>query len=235
MIDTSAAPALELRNVTKSYPGQPPVVALDDVSLTVPHGGFVAIVGPSGSGKSTLLNIVGTLDRPTSGQVSINGNDVSNLPDRMLSAVRSSLLGFVFQQFFLLDGTSALDNVANGLLYSGGNRNERRERAAEALKKVGLEHRLFHLPNELSGGEKQRVAIARAIVGRPQLVLADEPTGALDTKTSDSIVALLTELNEAGSTILVITHDRELAARIPRQVRFRDGCIVEDVAAGALR
>ena len=235
MIDTSAAPTLELRNVTKSYPGQPPVVALDDVSLTVPHGGFVAIVGPSGSGKSTLLNIVGTLDRPTSGQVSINGNDVSNLPDRMLSAVRSSLLGFVFQQFFLLDGTSALDNVANGLLYSGGNRNERRERAAEALKKVGLEHRLFHLPNELSGGEKQRVAIARAIVGRPQLVLADEPTGALDTKTSDSIVALLTELNEAGSTILVITHDRELAARLPRQVRFRDGCIVEDVAAGALR
>jgi putative ABC transport system ATP-binding protein len=228
---TTSAAALELREVSKVYPGNPPVVALADVSLRIERGELVAIVGPSGSGKSTLLNIVGTLDRPSSGEVMIAGHVVSDLSDRRLSAVRAHLVGFVFQQFFLLDGATALDNVANGLLYSGIGLDERRERAVEALMRVGLSHRLGHLPIQLSGGEKQRVAIARAIVGRPSLVLADEPTGALDSRTSVAIVELLQELHADGSTIVIITHDNELAEQIPRRVVFRDGAIVSDSTA----
>jgi putative ABC transport system ATP-binding protein len=224
-------PALELREVSKVFPGNPPVVALAGVSLRIRPGELAAIVGPSGSGKSTLLNIVGTLDRPSSGEVRIAGHVVSDLSDRRLSAVRAHLVGFVFQQFFLLDGTTALDNVADGLLYTGLGLDERRNRAAEALVRVGLAHRLGHVPSQLSGGEKQRVAIARAIVGRPSLVLADEPTGALDSRTSVAIVELLRELHAEGSTILIITHDNELADQIPRRIVIRDGEIVSDTVA----
>lgn len=221
-------PALELTGVTKSYPGITPVVALDDVSLRVDHGELAGIVGPSGSGKSTLLHIIGTLDRPTTGDVHIDGHLTSAMSDRRLAAIRARRLGFVFQQFFLLDGQRALDNVADGLLYTGMPVAERLDLAATALTRVGLQHRLTHRPNELSGGEKQRVAIARAIVGDPSLVLADEPTGALDSRTSDAIVELLTELHTQGSTILIITHDNDLASRLPRQIRFLDGRIIED-------
>ena len=228
--DRATHAALELRGVSKVYPGNPPVVALGEVSLRIETGEMVAIVGPSGSGKSTLLNIIGTLDRPSTGQVHIAGHVVSDLSDRRLSAVRAHLVGFVFQQFFLLDGSTALDNVANGLLYTGTALADRRERAVEALVRVGLGHRLDHLPNQLSGGEKQRVAIARAIVGRPSLVLADEPTGALDTRTSGAIVELLRELHDEGSTIVIITHDNELADQIPRRIVFRDGSVVADGA-----
>ncbi|MGH9158060.1 MAG: ABC transporter ATP-binding protein [Acidimicrobiales bacterium] len=220
--------ALELRSVSKQYPGNPPVVALDSVSLRVERGELAGIVGPSGSGKSTLLHIVGTLDRPSSGEVLIDGHVVSDLSDRRLAAIRANLLGFVFQHFFLLDGYTALDNVADGLLYAGVPRAEREERAAHALRQVGLGHRVNHLPNELSGGEKQRVAIARAIVGEPSLVLADEPTGALDSHTSESIIDLLRQLHADGSTILVITHDHDLADGLPRQISFLDGHIVDD-------
>ena len=178
-----------------------------------------------------MLHVMGTLDRPTSGTVSIAGHPVSDLSDRKLSAVRSELVGFVFQQFFLLDGESALDNVAGGLLYSGQPVRARREAAAETLERVGLAGRIHHRPNELSGGERQRVAIARALVSKPALVLADEPTGNLDSKTSESIQALLHELHSEGSTIIVVTHDNELASSLPRQVRFRDGRIEHDSAA----
>ncbi len=225
--------ALELTNVTKAYPGVPPVLALDDVSLRIAHGELVGIVGPSGSGKSTLLHIVGTLDRPSTGDVSIDGHLTSDMSDRQLAAIRAQRLGFVFQQFFLLDGQRAIDNVADGLLYTGAPLDDRLDRATEALRRVGLGHRLTHRPNELSGGEKQRVAIARAIVGSPSLVLADEPTGALDSRTSESIIELLSELHQQGSTIVIITHDNDLAARLPRQVRFLDGRIVEDTAVAA--
>jgi putative ABC transport system ATP-binding protein len=220
--------ALELTGVSKIYPGNPPVVALDNVSLRVESGEMIAIVGPSGSGKSTLLNIVGTLDRPTSGGVRIAGHLVSDMSDRRLSAVRANLVGFVFQHFFLMEGENSLDNVADGLLYTGMAMHDRRARAFEALRRVGLSHRMGHRPNQLSGGEKQRVAIARAIVGRPSLVLADEPTGALDSKTSASIIELLGELHDEGSTIVIITHDNDLASRIGRRVVFRDGGIVAD-------
>jgi putative ABC transport system ATP-binding protein len=220
--------ALRMVDVVKEYPGDPPVRALDGVSLTISHGELAALVGPSGSGKSTLLHVVGTLDRPSEGVVEIDGHDTSMMSDRQLSALRARAIGFVFQQFFLLDGMTAVDNVAEGLLYTGASRRERKLRAVAALEKVGLSHRLTHVPAHLSGGEKQRVAIARALVGDPAIVLADEPTGALDTKNSASILELLFELNRSGSTIVVITHDRELADALPRQISFRDGRVESD-------
>ncbi len=221
---------LELRGVVKEYPTDPPTRVLHGVDLRVDRGELVAIVGPSGSGKSTLLNIIGTLDLPTRGTVRVAGHDVSSLSDEDLSALRSTQIGFVFQQFFLLSGMTSVDNVADGLLYRGVPRRLRRARAAEALERVGLAHRMHHNPEKLSGGERQRVAIARALVGEPALVLADEPTGNLDSVSSASIMALLHELHAGGSTILVITHDHEIAASLPRQVSLRDGRIERDSA-----
>jgi putative ABC transport system ATP-binding protein len=223
--------ALELIDVVKEYPGEPPIRALDGVSLRVDEGEMVGIVGPSGSGKSTLLHIIGTLDQPTSGIVRLAGVETSSMSDRNLSAVRSQLLGFVFQQFFLLDGMSALDNVANGLLYRGIAPAQRRAQAKDALERVGLGTRLGHIPSKLSGGERQRVAMARAIVNRPAIVLADEPTGNLDSKSGASVMELINELHAEGRTIIIITHDRELAASLPRQVSVRDGRIESDDAA----
>ncbi|MEM7274544.1 MAG: ABC transporter ATP-binding protein [Actinomycetota bacterium] len=225
--------ALELDDVVKTYDGTPPVQALDGVSLRIDHGELAAIVGPSGSGKSTMLHVMGTLDRPSSGTVRIDGREVSGFGDRRLSAVRSRLIGFVFQQFFLIDGATAIDNVANGLLYSGVPPTERRYRAAEALLSVGLGHRLTHLPNQLSGGERQRVAFARAIVNRPAIILADEPTGNLDSRSSGAILHLIGRLNQDGSTIVVITHDIEVAASLPRQISVRDGRIEHDTGTPA--
>lgn len=220
--------ALELSSVTKEFPGSPPVRALDDVSLTVDDGELLAVVGPSGSGKSTLLNVVGTLDRPTKGTVLIDGIDTAKLSDDDLSGVRANKIGFVFQQFFLLPGMSAIDNVANGLLYQGVEIEKRRELSVAALKRVGLGHRLGHNPNELSGGERQRVAIARALVHRPAFVLADEPTGNLDSETTGAVMDLIRGLNDEGSTIIVITHDRTIAKALPRQVEVLDGRIQSD-------
>lgn len=221
---------LSLHDVRRTY-GQPPVAACAGVSLSIDRGEFVAIVGPSGSGKSTLLNLIGTLDRPTSGTVAIDGIDVSRLSDRRLSGLRAHLIGFVFQQFHLSEGMTAIDNVADGLLYLGVPRAERRQKAERALIRVGLSHRLHHKPHQMSGGERQRVAIARAVVGDPPLLLADEPTGNLDSVSGASIVELLHELHEQGTTIVVITHDNDLAMKLPRQVAIKDGRIVHDSAA----
>ena len=223
---------IELRDVSKEYEGG--VRALDHVDLDVHAGELLTIVGPSGSGKTTMLQIMGTLDRASSGRVQIDGFDAANATDDELSALRARRIGFVFQQFYLLDGLTAVDNVAGGLLYSGLPIQQRRERARSALQRVGLGQRLDHRPNQLSGGEKQRTAIARALVGDPAIVFADEPTGALDSRAGASIIELLTELNAAGTTIVVITHDAELADSFPRQVALRDGEIVgDDVRAAA--
>lgn len=225
------APVLELVDVVKEYPADPPVAALAGVSLRIEAGELVAIVGPSGSGKSTLLHVMGTLERPTRGVVRVAGEDTSALSDKQLSGLRARRLGFVFQQFFLLDGLSVLDNVADGLLYRGGKLAERRRLAQAAIDRVGLGHRRGHRPNQLSGGEQQRCAIARALAGRPALVMADEPTGNLDTATGASILELLRELHQEGTTILVITHDHDVAAATDRRVEIRDGRIVHEAPA----
>jgi putative ABC transport system ATP-binding protein len=219
---------LELRDVTKSYGAEPRVEALRGVSFAVAPRDLVAIVGPSGSGKSTLLHLMGTLERPSTGRVAVTGLDISELSDRDLAALRATRIGFVFQQFFLAEHSTAAENVADGLLYAGVAATERRERAAETLTRVGLGDRLGARPNQLSGGERQRVAIARALVGRPAIVLADEPTGNLDSATGETILTLLDELNADGATIVVITHEREIAARFPRQITILDGRIVDD-------
>lgn len=235
MTETQPAevPVLELKNVTKTYPSQPPVEALRGVSLTVHRGELVAVVGPSGSGKTTLLQLMGTLDRPTTGSVRVTGLDVAQLPDRELSALRATRIGFIFQQFFLAEHQTVLDNVADGLLYAGIGLEERRDRALEALALVGLVERCGARPTQLSGGQRQRVAVARALVGDPAIILADEPTGNLDSATGQSILALIDELHSRGATIVVITHDQGIAQRMPRRVEVLDGHIVADRHADA--
>ncbi|GAA2659043.1 ABC transporter ATP-binding protein [Streptomyces aculeolatus] len=223
-------PVVELTGVTKTYGD---VAALRSADVVIRRGELLAVVGPSGSGKSTMLNIMGTLDRPSAGTVRIDGHDIDRLSDRELSALRAGTIGFVFQQFHLAPGVPALDNVADGLLYSGRTRADRRRLAERAMRRVGLGHRLYHEPHQLSGGEKQRVAIARAVLGDPPLLLADEPTGALDSRSGAVVMELLHQLHEAGTTVVVITHDRDIAASLPREVRLKDGAIEHDSAPGA--
>jgi putative ABC transport system ATP-binding protein len=221
-------PVLELDRVTKVYPSRPPVTALKGVSLAMAAGELVAVLGPSGSGKTTLLHLAGTLDKPTSGTVRVAGLDVAGLSDRQLAGLRAASVGFVFQQFFLAEQQTALSNVADGLLYAGYGAAERRERAAGALVRVGLGHKLGVRPTRLSGGERQRAAIARALAGSPAIVLADEPTGNLDQATGAAILDLLAELNSRGVTIVVVTHDHVIATRMRRQIQMLDGRIAAD-------
>ncbi len=221
-------PVLHLTDVVREFPSDPPTRVLHGINLTIERGELVAVVGPSGSGKSTLLALLGTLDRPSSGTLAVTGHQVDRLSEAELAVLRARRIGFVFQQFFLMPGLSAVENVATGLLYSGVEPSERRRRATRVLETVGLGHRLHHKSNQLSGGEQQRVAIARAVVGEPQLLLADEPTGALDTQSGQEIVELLRRLNAQGTTIVVITHDAELAESFPRRIGIRDGRIAFD-------
>ncbi len=224
----TATPVLEVDDVTKSYPDEPPVQALRGVSITIGHGELVGIVGPSGSGKTTLLQLMGTLDRPTTGRVRITGLDVATMPDEDVAYLRATRIGFIFQQFFLAEHATVLDNVADGLLYAGVPVKQRRQSALDALELVGLAERQDARPTQLSGGQRQRVAIARALVGQPAIVLADEPTGNLDQATGRAILGLIEELHQAGSTIVVITHDHDIAERMPRKVEILDGHIVAD-------
>jgi putative ABC transport system ATP-binding protein len=234
-LDSAGVPVLDVDGVTKSYPGEPPVQALREVNLTIGPRELVGIVGPSGSGKTTLLQLMGTLDRPTSGRVRITGLDVATMADEDVAYLRATRIGFIFQQFFLAEHATVLDNVADGLLYAGIPLKQRRQRALEALELVGLAQRPHARPTQLSGGQRQRVAIARALVGKPAIVLADEPTGNLDQATGQAILALIDELHQAGSTIVVITHDHAIAERMSRKVEILDGQIVADTrpAAGA--